>query len=185
MKYGTLIYLFAIQILFASISITSCSDDSNGNTPTTNTNSTISAIFNGATFSNTQVNMIDKSRGAFMNNNDSSILGILDAIATFSSSEMRRVIFTITNPEGKTGTFAWVDPKGAVLSSSGVFFDIYAADQTHQTYQPVQGSTIITKFGNVSEQIEGTFNGTMRNTTNGQIITLTNGTFSITRLKNQ
>jgi hypothetical protein len=87
-------------------------------------------------------------------------------------------------PASNPGTHPWIDPEGAVLSASGLFLDIYEQDGSVQSYQAVQGSTVLGVFRAVGEQTEGSFEGSLRSSIDGGIITVSNGTFSLTRISN-
>jgi hypothetical protein len=179
-----MIRLTALMAVFPVLILASCGKDDPAG-PAAATNSSARCILNGDPFSNAQLILQSTSHGAWVTASTGRVTGAMDAIGSFSGGESRRVVFTITIPEAKTGVFAWIDPQGAVLSASGVFLEIYNSDQTAARYQPVQGSTTVSKFGNVTEQIEGSFSGTLRNTTDGRLVSVSNGTFGLTRLANQ
>ena len=151
----------------------------------TPTNSTVSLFLNGGAYSNTRLDLLDKVRGASLNTSTRVTTAILDALGTFSSGETKRVVLTLTIPTPAPGTYAWVDPKGAVLTASGLFLSVYGADQSSATWQPTQGSSTVTLFGGVGEQITGSFSGALRNTLDGSILNFSNGLFSITRSADQ
>lgn len=176
--------LFPALLLLAALALPGCGDN-DPVTPGQPTNSTVSLFLNGGAYSNVRVDLLDKTRGASLKPSTPVTTAILDALGSFSNGEAKRVVLTLTIPAAGVGTFAWVDPKGAVLSSSGLFLSLYAADQTSETWQPVQGSTAVSSFGDVGGQIAGTFSGTLRNTLNGSIVNVSSGVFSITRTANQ
>jgi hypothetical protein len=176
--------LALLIVVFPVLMLASCDKDDPAG-PAAATNSSARCILNGDPFSNAQLIMQSTSHGAWVTTSSGRATGAMDVIGSFSGGDTRRVIFTITIPEAKTGGFAWIDPQGAVLSPSGVFLEIYNPDQTVSRYQPVQGSTTVSKFGNVTEQIEGSFSGTLRNTNDGRLVSVSNGTFGLTRLANQ
>ena len=91
---------------------------------------------------------------------------------------------TLTIPSPAPGTYDWIDAKGAVLSASGLFLEIHHASGI-TVYQAVQGQTVVTAVGLIGSQVEGRFTGTLRSTTDGSIITISGGAFSLTRLSDQ
>jgi hypothetical protein len=160
----------------------STSDPVGSQTPT---NSSLSLFLNGGVYSNTRMDLFDNVRGASRNTSTRVTTAILDALGTFSNGETKRVVLTLTLPTPAPGSYAWVDPKGAVLTASGLFLSVYGADQSSATWQPTQGSSTVTLYGGVGEQITGSFNGALRNTLDGSIVNVSNGLFSITRSADQ
>jgi hypothetical protein len=159
------------------------SDDANG--PSATTNSSAAFILNGSPWSNTSVELRDNAGGIWLTQSDGKFFGSLDVLASFNGTNTNRVIFTLTVPASAVGTYDWIDPQGAVLSNSGVFLEIHQPGGTVRGYQAVQGSTVLTIVGAEDAQVDGTFTGSLRSTSDGSIITISNGVFSLTRLKNQ
>jgi hypothetical protein len=181
--HRTAVALSLAALLLWSVCPGCNSSDPDG--PQTPTNSSVSLFLNGGAYSNTRLDLLDNVRGASLNTSTRVTTAILDALGTFSSGETKRVVLTLTVPTPAPGTYAWTDPKGAVLTASGLFLSVYGADQSTATWQPVQGSSTVTLFGGVGEQITGSFNGTLRNTVDGAIINVSNGLFTITRSADQ
>jgi len=167
-----------------SLQLIGCdSEDSTG--PDSQTQSSLSFILNGQPWSNTAVEMDDNRRGIWLIEDDGTMMAVLDAFASVGGTSSRRIVATITIPKTSPGPHAWIDPQGAVLSDSGIFLDIYESAGSVNQYQAVEGSTTLSSIGDVGDQVEGTFSGTMRSATDGSIITISNGSFSLTRLQNQ
>ncbi|NOY05816.1 MAG: hypothetical protein GXO82_04160 [Chlorobi bacterium] len=175
---------FAMSALFVSFLISACSNDSSPTTPSTTTNSSARFILNGSPYANVSIDIRDNVNGAWLDNSTKRVTGILDAPATFSTGSIKRTVFTLTLPEGKTGTFQWIDAKGGVLSESGVFIDIYDGSTRTHTLQAMSGTTRVTVFGSIGDSIAGTFSGTLRLKETGDIISLSSGSFTFTRLPN-
>lgn len=176
--------LLAVLIVMIGVLSSGCDDDPPV-TPTETTNSSVSFIMTGASHPNTNVDLRDTQRGVWRIARNGSMLGVLDALATFDGTTRRRVLLTITLPSMTAGAHAWVDPQGAVLSSCGIFLDIHDGSTGVETWHPVQGGTTVQQIAAVGGQITGTFSGTMRSTRSGSIVTVTNGVFSITRTSDQ
>jgi hypothetical protein len=175
-KYFTLL---ALTVLFVSCD----SSDSTG--PDDTTQSSLSFILNGMPYSNTAVELRDNGRGIWLTASTGRLMAVLDGIGSFGGTTSRRIVATITIPENTPGPQSWIDPKGAVLSFSGVFLDIYEQSGSATSYQAVQGSTTLSIVGGVGEQIDGSFSGSLRSTSDGSIITISSGAFSLTRLADQ
>lgn len=174
---------FPTILLLLLLPLTACDDD-DVTGPAVQTNSTLSFILNGAPYSNTPVELRDNARGIWLDVASNRVMGILDALATFGGTETRRVGATLTIPSPAPGTYDWIDAKGAVLSASGLFLEIHHASGI-TVYQAVQGQTVVTAVGLIGSQVEGRFTGTLRSTTDGSIITISGGAFSLTRLSDQ
>lgn len=172
--------LVAIVVVMAGVLSPGCDDDQPV-TPTEATNSSASFIMTGASHPNTSVDLRDTQRGVWRIARDGSMLGVLDALATFNGTTRRRVLLTLTLPSMATGLQTWVDPQGAVLSSCGIFLDIHDGSTGVETWHPVQGGTTVQQVAAVGGQITGTFSGTMRSIRSGSIVNVTNGVFSMTR----
>ena len=87
--------------------------------------------------------------------------------------------------EGKTtGTYAWKSTWLAQKNSGQV--RVWRNGQQLSYIQYISGvsasgSTVVTKYGNVGERVEGTFSGTLYNVDTDAPVTVTNGRFSVTR----
>ncbi|MFZ1729747.1 MAG: hypothetical protein WBQ23_06410 [Bacteroidota bacterium] len=175
-----------IALVFCTILLilTGCDSD-NGTGPSTATNSSAAFILNGSPYSNTSVDLRDKTGGIWLIQSDDRMIGMLDVLASFNGTSTNRVLLTLTIPASHVGTYDWIDPKGAVLSNSGVFLEIQEPGGVIREYQAVQGSTVVALVGAETAQVDGTFTGSLRSTSDGSIITISNGVFSITRLKDQ
>ncbi|MBI5647179.1 MAG: hypothetical protein HY962_09640 [Ignavibacteriae bacterium] len=173
-----------ICMLFACIVASACNSD-DATSPGTSTQSTASFILNGGTYSNTAVELRDNTHGIWRISANGRLLGVLDCLGTFGATSSKRVVFTVVLPVSTPGTHTWIDPKGAVLSASGVFLDVYDQGQSARSYTAVEGSSVITQVADKGGQVVGTFSGLLRSSSDGSIITISNGAFSLTRLSDQ
>jgi len=160
-------------------------DSDDGNSPVIPTRSNVSFILNGTPYSNTNVELRDNVRGMWLTASTGRLYGALDALASIDATGSKRIVFTITIPAKNPGKHDWIDPQGAVLSNSGVFLEVHEGNGAVNIYQAVQGSTTLGTLANVGAQIEGSFSGVLRSTTDGSIVTISNGVFSLTRLTDQ
>ena len=173
-----------VCVLGACAVLCACNSD-DGTSPGTSTQSTVSFILNGGSYSNSAVELRDNTHGMWRISSNGRLLGVLDCLGTFGATSSKRVVFTIAVPASTTGTHAWIDPKGAVLSASGVFLDVYEQGQSAHSYTAVEGNSVLTLVSDKGGQIVGTFSGLLRSATDGGIITISNGAFSLTRLADQ
>jgi hypothetical protein len=164
--------------------VAGCGSDG-GTSPSTTTHSTASFILNGSPYSNTSVELRDNAGGIWLTLSTGHFFGSLDVLGTFGATITKRVILTVTIPGSTVGSYDWIDPQGGVLSNSGVFLQIHDQEGTVRDYRAVQGSTILTAVGAEAAQVDGTFSGSLRAASDGGIITISNGVFSLTRLSNQ
>ena len=106
------------------------------------------------------------------------------AAGTYTRSDENRNYWSGYVAGTMAGTYAWANSLDARVNSCQV--QVWKNNQEisylHYAFgDNASGSTIITKFGDVGERIEGTFSGTLYNSDTDAPVTVTNGKFSVTR----
>jgi hypothetical protein len=157
-------YLLTLVIGSALI-IGGCGDDDNPVDPGPGgTTASGNFTLNGGGYDNRTVNIV--GGGAEYDPEDNTTGVVLYGVA---SGDTTTVI--VVFPGNQTGSFPWDDELSAVYFYSNI----------NNFYGPVEGSTSITAFGSVGNNISGTFSGTLSNTTLTDNITIS-GTFSARRI---
>ncbi|MGE5621057.1 MAG: hypothetical protein ACM3U0_00655 [archaeon] len=179
MKYSKK-HVFSVLVfsVFLLVSFQGCSKkDSNPAAPEEKTNpyftGTATLTLNGSGYSN-KVLSSNTSTAGYSDEYKGTV--VVAYVSAASDSATAMIVF----PGKATGNFSW---KGIVTEENVARWDgVSLTYGVEKIYVPVSGETKITSYGNVGQNIEGTFSGKMKEMTSGNEVSVS-GSFKSKRVE--
>jgi hypothetical protein len=171
-------YLTRTLPLLALILLVSCGGKdptSVGDTLQTGSNG---VILSGGTFARTAINFTDSTAVAIFDSSKNRTAYTASGSAVFAkrvAGTPREVLASLTFPGDNTGTFQW-DDLTAQASGTGLTLTIDSV-----VYKAVSGQTNVAEYANVGGAVSGTFSGSLKNSSTGEVITIESAKFSAKR----
>lgn len=171
---------FVVLVCFtALLFFNSCSKDetpantnTDGNNNNNNSNLLVSAVLNGGGYTN-QTYTIEK--GSTPPASYYELSTNTTSIVIVSGDRTVSVVF----PGKSVGTYNF----SSTASSAPAYVTLGFTNTHVLAAKPGSGTITVTAYGNVNSEVKGTFSGTFYDSSNGNEVTVSNGTFTATRNK--
>ncbi len=157
-SYFKLLFILALFVLAA---ITGCKKNSENNpvnpgNPANPVNGSGSITLNGGEYNNKTINF-NLGIGGYSVSDQMTVCVFYGAVNSDS------LMVVVEFPQKAAGDFQWEEFTENSSNLNGVGLSVYNSSGTYKYFVPVSGGkTKVSKYGNVGENIEGNFSGTLK-----------------------